>query len=166
MPAPANVANGLDARQSLGQPALDPRLVRRHLRQKPFTRDDGLYRDPRCAASGMAGESMACAKGPIHCADRIPHRRRADRSAQGHVAARQTLGDRHDVRLYPVTFQRAPRPGTARAAHYLIRNHQHAIFRANLADKAGIAVWRWHTATCCTDNGFEDKGRDGFRPRL
>ena len=110
----------------------------------------------------MAGKGVTGAESAIHGADRLPHLGRADCRAEGQIACGQPLGDRHDVGFHAIFFQSAPRARATGAAHHFIRDHQDAIFRADVADPSGIANGGRDASACRADHGFKDEGGYGF----
>ena len=164
MATAANVANRIHPRQRIRHPTFQPVAIGGNPSQQPFTRDDLLHRNPCGTGGGVAGEGVARPKSAVLGADHFPHGTGADGSAQGHIARRQPLGDRHNIRLYPVIGQGAPSARAPCAAHHLVRDHQNTVFGANLAHQFGIAVGRGHAAPCRANHRFKDKGGDGVRP--
>ena len=123
-----------------------------------------LHGNARRAAGGMAGEGVPRHRRAMLAMDRIGHLVGIDRGAQRQVTGGKALGHRHDVGLDAVMLQRPPGAGAARAAHHLVRDHQHAMAVADLAHPLRIARGRRHAAARRTHHGLEDEGADLLRP--
>ena len=165
MAAPADVADRIHALQRLAQPRLQARAIGRDLPDQAFARDDLLHRDARRAGGGVGGEGVPGAEGAVRIADHLPDRRGTERRAQRKISTGQALGDAHDIRRDPVMVQRDPGAAAPRAAHHLVRDHQDAVARADVAHRLRIAGRRGHAAPRRAHHGFEDEPRDGFGAR-
>ncbi len=122
----ANVADSIDAGESIGQQGRELRAVGAHALHQLLACDDALHRNSGSAAGGMSREGMSGHRCAMLAMDGIGHLVGIDRGTQRQVAGSQPLGHRHDVGLDAVMFQRPPGADAARAAHDLVRDHQHA----------------------------------------
>ena len=89
--------------------------------------------------------------------------RRDERRAQRNVAARQALGDAHDVGYDAVVFERAPGAAAPGAAHHFVGDQQHVVLAAHGLDGLCVARGRGHHAARRADDGFEDECGDRLR---
>ena len=92
--------------------------------------------------------------------DALARHRRADRR----VAGAESLAQRDDVGADAVVLEREQRAGAAHPAHHLVRDEQHAVPVADLADPREVARDRGDAAQRRADDGLGDERGDALRP--
>src|ERR1019366_3425874 len=107
-------------------------------RANPFEQlvalDDALY-GKSCRASGrMTGECVTGHERAMFAENGSRHARGNQSRSQRNVAARQSLGDAHDIGHHAVMLQGPPRAAAAGAAHHFVGNQQYIVFAAHGPD--------------------------------
>ena len=82
-------------------------------------------------------------------------------SPQRQVPRRNSLGKRHDVRLDIPMFQAKPLSSPSESGDDFIRNQEHVVLVANLANPWKIVGLRNNQAACAL-HGFGNEGGDGI----